>query len=613
MVSLNQRRKRQERTETVDRRKRPALTAKQGRRKIGRRRPKGAVPILSMPTLRYRPVFLVVLVLIGISSCHALLAQKVLQGWDKVPALTNVRTKDRNTVATRTVMAFSTTTSTTGSTLKAKKKKIRKKKRKLTKQQQSQQQSQQEPSLAFVLQQCTTPQQVLEQVGVHLVVPSGGDNNNNSSNGTDRTAMASLTLIRLSKQLMTLQNEYLHGNKMHQDSTRHSWNKIQVNELLSSLEIKHSTSSTTTTTTTSQLFQQIIQTLVSSPHLDTTHTTSSQSRASVLEPIVEGTKAVAILARLLPDLVTLDTCQPLLEFWTKVDDQLVHTPNVGLPVHQLSGLQWAYACLQHAVGDKRMSNSNDENDQQVLLQLPNNLQQAYQEYQLPFCIIPGFLGQFQDDVTVDTLVDQVEFQVDTIRTTSTQRQVQERRETAWEGDEDVAPFAYSGKSMPRHSWSPWVKRIRDQLAMDHNQSSDKDVLNRAMINVPPRMKRGIYYDGCLLNHYPDGGSAMRYHSDPDQGTLWSYETAVVSIGASRRVAFRETTFAAPSAIKPSTTKTPNQQQPQPQPHTFVVMHGDAMVMVDDCQERYQHAVKPADNKREQAARASLVFKRTLSL
>ena len=547
---------------------------------------------LPMPTLWYHPVFLAIFVLIGIlSSCHGLLTQRG-QGWKRVHIFDKARATSHSRItgtASSTAMAFSTT----GVTQKPKLKKKRKKKRNVSQQQQSQ-----EPSLAFVLQQCTTPQQVLEQVGVHLVVPAGGDDKNiATSDGTDMTAIASLTLIRLSKQLMTLQNEYLHGNK-NQDRLS-SWNN-KVNELLSSLEI-------TLSTTASQIFQQIIQTLVSSIHFDTTHGQSTLA----LEPIVEGTKAVAILARLMPDLVTLETCHPLLKFWAHLDGEHDNKAR-KLPAHQLSGLQWAYACLQHAVGDS--SRSNKDSQLLLLLQLPNNLQQAYQECQLPFCIIPGFLGQFQEDISVDTLVDQVKFQVDSIRTTSTHRQVQERRETAWEGDEGIAPFAYSGKSMPRHSWSPCVKRIRDQLALEHHQGSGEDALHRAMMNVPPRMKRGIYYDGCLLNHYPDGGSAMRYHSDPDQGSLWSCETAVVSIGASRRVAFRETTFAAPS-VEPSTTKTPKnqqQQQHQQQPHTFVVMHGDAMVMVYDCQERYQHAVKTADNKLEQAARASLVFKRTLS-
>ena len=94
---------------------------------------------------------------------------------------------------------------------------------------------------------------------------------------------------------------------------------------------------------------------------------------------------------------------------------------------------------------------------------------------------------------------------------------------------------------------------------------------------------------------------MRYHCDPDQGTLWDFITSVVSVGASRRVAFRS------MMVPPTTDK--NQQQQQ-QPHTFVVMHGDVMEMFRDCQSTYQHTVKTAEDKGELTPRVSLVFKKT---
>ena len=116
------------------------------------------------------------------------------------------------------------------------------------------------------------------------------------------------------------------------------------------------------------------------------------------------------------------------------------------------------------------------------------------------------------------VVQQVDFGVDEIRTTSNQV-VKERRQTAWQGDEGVAPFSYSDKAMRRQPWSPVVQMARDTLSKELDQ----------------------YYDGCLLNLYHDGGSGMRYHIDPDQGTLWDYETAVISVGGSRRFCFRERT------------------------------------------------------------------------
>ena len=89
---------------------------------------------------------------------------------------------------------------------------------------------------------------------------------------------------------------------------------------------------------------------------------------------------------------------------------------------------------------------------------------------------------------------------------------------------------------------------------------------------------------------------MRYHSDPDQGTLWDYDTAVVSIGASRRFLFR------PISASP--------EQQQQQAHSFVVMDSDVTYMFRDCQTLYQHSLKNAEDQQETASRISLVFKRT---
>ena len=202
---------------------------------------------------------------------------------------------------------------------------------------------------------------------------------------------------------------------------------------------------------------------------------------------------------------------------------------------------------------------------------------------LPFRIRPRFFDSYVFDnegvLCVKEFVQEVDFQVDTIRT-STNTTVQERRQTAWQGDEHVAPFAYSGKSMVRNSWSPLVLQIRNELYKETSH----------------------YYDGCLLNLYPDGYSGMRYHVDPDQGTLWGYETVVVSVGATRRFAFRLIESDGDDDVTKDSLS---------RPHIFVLMNGDVTEMFDDCQERFQHTVKPADKKQEKAPRVSLVFKKTI--
>lgn len=95
--------------------------------------------------------------------------------------------------------------------------------------------------------------------------------------------------------------------------------------------------------------------------------------------------------------------------------------------------------------------------------------------------------------------------------------VEERRETCWLSDSGNS-FTYSGKVMRGGRLTPQVAAVRDALAALLPGTS-------------------TVYDSVLVNHYPSGESAMRFHSDP-QGEEWAEETAVVSVGATRRFAFR---------------------------------------------------------------------------
>ena len=89
----------------------------------------------------------------------------------------------------------------------------------------------------------------------------------------------------------------------------------------------------------------------------------------------------------------------------------------------------------------------------------------------------------------------------------------------------------------------------------------------------------------------------RYHIDPDQGLSWGFDTCVVSVGATRRFAFRNIPGKETDIVS--------------QPHNFVVMDGDVTHMFGNCQSQFQHAVKTSENKGEKASRSSLVFKQCL--
>ncbi|CAJ1949775.1 unnamed protein product [Cylindrotheca closterium] len=343
------------------------------------------------------------------------------------------------------------------------------------------------------LQKSYTPESIIDNVGKHVSVdidPEG--------------SVASLVLVRLSKQLIALDNNG--------DPYKDSFDAGTLGK--------------------------IVQSFASS---------NWNSSAQAREAATEGTKASAVLSKLL-SLQSSNLWEPLLKKWKDTDAG-------EFEPHQISGIAWSFDVL-----------SNDYN-------LPIQFQEAFDNLGLPFRIRANMCGDF-DGLTVFNLVDQVNFRTEEIRTKSN-KTVRERRQTAWEGDDHVAPFAYSGKNMDRDDWSPLVKTVRDHL----------------------NKQTGQYYDGCLLNLYPDGGSGMRYHIDPDQGTLWAFETAVVSVGCTRRFAFREI----PSSGSSSNAK----------PHVFVLFQGDVTEMFADCQTRFQHTVRTAESKNENAPRASLVFKRTL--
>lgn len=279
------------------------------------------------------------------------------------------------------------------------------------------------------LQKSYKPKQIIDNVGINLI--------NLTPDFDPEGSVASLVLVRLSKQLITLDN----NRDLHKDT-------FDVDSL-----------------------EKIVESFARADW-----NLSSQAR----EGAVEGTKAAAVLSKLL-SLQSSKMWDTLIEKWNTIDAD-------SFEPHQISGLKWAFDVLTEDC------------------YLPLRFQKAYDALKLPFRIRTNICGKMSD-LTVSNLLDQVNFRTEEIRTQSN-KIVKERRQTAWQGDSHVDPFAYSGKSMDRDDWSDLVKDVRDFL--------DKET--------------GQYYDGCLLNLYPDGGSGMRYHIDPDMGTLWAFETAVVSVG-----------------------------------------------------------------------------------
>ena len=185
------------------------------------------------------------------------------------------------------------------------------------------------------------------------------------------------------------------------------------------------------------------------------------------------------------------------------------------------------------------------------------------------------------ELTVELLAKEVPFKVEQLVTRDGAR-VDERRETCWMADEGVGGLAYSGKVMRPTPFTPSV-----------------DALRRLV-----ERKTGQRFDCALLNLYPERSVACKYHKDPDLGRLWARDSVIVSLGETRRFAFREDEI---------------YQKKRAPEHWFRVRGGDAVWMFGDCNDTWEHCVMPGENDTRgdasdasDAPRASVVFKRSLA-
>ena len=186
-----------------------------------------------------------------------------------------------------------------------------------------------------------------------------------------------------------------------------------------------------------------------------------------------------------------------------------------------------------------------------------------------------------DQLTVESLAREVPFKVEQLVTRDGAR-VDERRETCWMADEGVGGLAYSGKVMRPTPFTPSVDALRQLV----------------------ERKTGQRFDCALLNLYPERSVACKYHKDPDLGRLWARDSVIVSLGETRRFAFRKES----SGVR-------EKRAPE---HWFRVRGGDAVWMFGDCNDTWEHCVMPGesdvrgDANASDAPRASVVFKRSLA-
>lgn len=122
----------------------------------------------------------------------------------------------------------------------------------------------------------------------------------------------------------------------------------------------------------------------------------------------------------------------------------------------------------------------------------------------------------------------------------------------------------------------------------------------------------------LLTAFPITNAQCKFHSDPDHGRLWSYDTVVVSLGETRRFNLREIppSVSGNAMIKGSQRKDtapPKSKgaESEQDHHSFHLFDGDVFYMTDDCQDTFQHCVMKSEGPSNDSPRSSIVFKKSL--
>lgn len=210
---------------------------------------------------------------------------------------------------------------------------------------------------------------------------------------------------------------------------------------------------------------------------------------------------------------------------------------------------------------------------------------------LPFDIVPRGLdwsNVCDSDQICEVLIDSIPFSKDTI-ITRRGVSVQERRGTAWIAEYGIGNLAYSGKLMPPKPIPELVLQVMRSVEDRLDLGDD-----------------GNFFDCALCNHYADATAACKFHTDPEHGTFWHRTTVVVAAGTDRKFAFKpiETSWSDWDPCKVGSGL-------QSMAASINLFSGDLVVMKDNCNDDFYHAVHVGDNHND-GVRVSLVLKRALA-
>jgi alkylated DNA repair dioxygenase AlkB len=146
------------------------------------------------------------------------------------------------------------------------------------------------------------------------------------------------------------------------------------------------------------------------------------------------------------------------------------------------------------------------------------------------------------------------------------RRILQPRLIAWAGD---LGYRYSGQTLEPRAFTPAARRLLGRVCRE----------------------TGVPFNHVLVNRYRSGDDSMGLHADDEPELGPDPVVAIVSLGASRRL-----------AVKP-------RRKQDPARHDLLLGHGALLVMGGTCQRHYLHGLPRQAGLRGE--RISLTFRRLL--
>ena len=138
-----------------------------------------------------------------------------------------------------------------------------------------------------------------------------------------------------------------------------------------------------------------------------------------------------------------------------------------------------------------------------------------------------------------------------------------KRKVAWYGDRQ---FAYTYSKTTKLAL-PWTQELLELKLLAERLS-------------------GATYNSCLLNLYHDGSEGMAWHSDDEQSLGPNTVIASISLGATRKFAFKH--------------------KRSKETHSLILEHGSLLVMQGATQTHWLHRLPPTTTVSQ--ARVNLTFR-----